>query len=138
MKLSLNLLEQPFVLEAENESGSKVLIDASESIGGKNKGMRPMELLAASLASCMSIDVLLILKKQRQPVEDFNVSITARRREDVPSPFEHIDLRFSTNPEVDQEKLEAAVAKSHEKYCSVSATLSKEVKITTSFNRQEG
>ena len=68
MKLALKLVESPFVLEATNESGISLKMDATEKIGGQNKGMRPMEILASSLAGCMSIDVMLIMQKQRQEV----------------------------------------------------------------------
>lgn len=65
MKLYFKRIEEPFVFELENEKGTKVLIDASEDIGGKNKSLTPMQLLAGSLAGCMSIDVVLILNKQK-------------------------------------------------------------------------
>lgn len=123
MNIQLKLEEDPFVLHVQNEEGIGFKMDAAPKIGGKNAGMRPMEALASSLAGCMSIDVLLILRKQRQEVKQFEVAVDAQRKDEVPSPFEHITLVFSTNPEVDLEKLRAAVHLSHDKYCSVSASL---------------
>ena len=69
MKISLSLVEEPFVLEGKNSDGNTVLMDASPNIGGQNKGMRPVELLGTSIAGCMSIDMLLILRKQLIAVE---------------------------------------------------------------------
>lgn len=136
MKLALKLVESPFVLEATNESGISIKMDATEKIGGQNKGMRPMEVLASSLAGCMSIDVLLILQKQRQEVTHYEVTIDANRKDAVPASFETIRLVFSFNQEVDLEKAAAAVKLSHEKYCSVSASLNPEINIQTEVRHQ--
>ena len=95
MKLELKLVESPFVLEVKNEAGISIKMDATEKIGGKNKGMRPMEVLAGSLAGCMSIDVLLILQKQRQEVTFYEVNVDANRKDAVPAVFETIYLVFS-------------------------------------------
>lgn len=131
MKLKLELKEQPFVLELSNEEGLKTIIDAAPSIGGKNSGMRPMQLLAGALAGCMSIDVLSILQKQRVTVQRFSVHVEAGRKDTVPSAFETIVLVFRVDAGVPIGKLDKAVSLSHEKYCSVSASLNPEVKITT-------
>ncbi len=64
MKVTLKRIESPFVLQAENEQGNQILIDASPEIGGTNKGPRPMELLLMGLAGCTSIDVLMILQNR--------------------------------------------------------------------------
>ncbi|HLP54143.1 MAG TPA: OsmC family protein [Fluviicola sp.] len=131
MKLNLHLEEQPFVLNLTNSEGLVTTIDASPEIGGKNRGMRPMQLLAGSLASCMSIDILLILKKQRIVVEKYEVEINAKRAEGVPSPFESIELTFGVDAGVPLEKLGNAVKLSHEKYCSVSASINPSIRVTT-------
>jgi putative redox protein len=136
MKLELKLTESPFVLEVKNESGISIKMDATEKIGGKNKGMRPMEVLASSLAGCMSIDILLILKKQRQEVTFYEVNIETKRKDAVPSPFETIHLIFFFNQEVELEKALAAVKLSHEKYCSVSASLNSTIDIQTEVRHQ--
>lgn len=136
MKLDLKLVEPPFVLEVKSESGVSIKMDATEKIGGKNKGMRPMEVLAASLAGCMSIDILLILQKQRQEVSYYEVGIEANRKDAVPAAFETIHLTFYFNPEVDLKKARAAVKLSHEKYCSVSASLNPDIHIQTVVKHQ--
>lgn len=130
MSLKLIRVEEPFVFELRNKEGIICGIDASPSIGGKGKGLRPMELLAGSLAGCASIDVLLILKKQRIEPSHFSIKIETKRAESIPAVFEEIKLIFEVNSDVPKEKLERAIVLTLEKYCSVSASLSKEVKVS--------
>jgi uncharacterized OsmC-like protein len=129
MSLELNRIEEPFVFELKNEEGVICGIDASPAIGGKGKGLRPMELLAGSLAGCASIDILLILKKQRIEPTHFNVKIETKRSSGVPAIFEEIKLIFEVNDLVNQEKLEKAIGLTLEKYCSVSASLKENISV---------
>ena len=129
MSLELIRVEEPFVFELRNEEGVVCGIDASPAIGGKGKGFRPMELLAGSLAGCASIDVLLILKKQRIIPTHFAIKIETKRVDAIPSYFEEIKLIFEVNRDVPLEKLEKAIDLTLKKYCSVSASLKEEVKI---------
>lgn len=133
MELKLKLEEYPFVLQLQNASGLATTLDASPAIGGKEKGLRPMELLAGALAGCMSIDTLNILKKQRIAVTGYEVKIAAQRKDAVPAAFETIELQFFADRAVPLDKLENAVRLSHEKYCSVSASLHPDIRITTSI-----
>lgn len=130
MKLKLDRIEEPFVMELSNTSGNTCLIDANPSIGGKEKGFRPMELLAGSLAACASIDVLNILKKQRVELKHYRVEISASRKDAVPSPFEHIHLIFEFDIVVDPEKMKRNIELTLEIYCSVSASLNDQIKLT--------
>ena len=123
MKLQLNLSENPFVFKLNNESGAICTIDSSQDIGGKNKGLTPMQLLAGALAGCISIDTLMILKKQKIEPKKYLVHIDALKRESVPSPFEKIHLLFSIDAGVDLTKATRAVQLSIDKYCSVKASL---------------
>ena len=134
VRLELQLDEQPFVSSLTNEDGLIAGIDAAPAIGGKQKGLRPMELLAGSLAGCMSIDVLSILKKQRVVVTDFKVRINGQRSEDVPAKYEAIELEFLVDENVPLDKLENAIKLSHEKYCSVSASIHPDIRLTTKVN----
>ncbi len=129
MSLELVRVEEPFVFELRNEEGVVCGIDAGPAIGGKGKGLRPMDLLAGSLAGCASIDVLLILKKQRIEPTKFGIKIETVRADSVPAYFEEVKLIFEVNAEVPQDKLERAIILTLEKYCSVSASLSKDVKV---------
>jgi putative redox protein len=130
MKLHVKRIESPYVFEIKNENGAKVIIDASPEIGGKNQGLTPMQLLAGSLAGCMSIDVISILNKQKIEPSYFAIEIQATKKEGQPSPFENIKLIFIVNKEVPHDKLEKAIILSKEKYCSVYFSLNKEIEIT--------
>ena len=88
-----------------------------------------MELLAGSLAGCASIDILLILKKQRIEPTRFGIKIETKRGEEVPAIFEEIKLIFEVNEGVPQDKLEKAIKLTLDKYCSVSASLKEDVKV---------
>ena len=135
MELNLKLEEEPFVLALTNDEGLVTYIDAAAEIGGKQKGLRPMQLLAGALAGCMSIDVLSILRKQRIQVAHFSVKVIANRREGIPSSFETIELQFLTDGGVPSDKLAHAVKLSHEKYCSVSASLHPDIQIQISTHQ---
>lgn len=130
MKIELNRVERPLVFEVTNDVGAKCIMDANVSIGGKDKGLRPMELLAGGLAGCVAIDVLLILEKQRMDTSLFKIGIEAKRVDGIPSPFESIELIFEVDESVDKEKLSKNIRLVIDKYCSVSASLKEDIKIT--------
>jgi putative redox protein len=129
MKIELQRIEAPFVFRLSNDSGAHTIIDANTEIGGRNKGLRPMELLAGSLAACAAIDVLLMLEKQRESIDDFSIQISAQRSSGIPAKFEHIELEFTCAPHVDRGRLERNIQLALEKYCSVAASLHPEIEI---------
>jgi putative redox protein len=116
--------------EAVAGSGGKVVVDGKADIGGEDRGMRPMEALLTAMASCTAMDVVYILRKQKEPIERLSVDIDGERAEEVPFAFTKIHLRFVANPEVALNKLERAAALSQEKYCSVKACISKDIEVT--------
>lgn len=130
-------MESLFVMELKNEQGITCLIDANETIGGQNKGFRPMELLAGSLAACASIDVIQILRKKRILLGCYEVHIEAKRKESVPAPFEHITLHFIFCNVISEEQLKATIELALYKYCSVNASLSDEIKIDYTYKIEE-
>lgn len=109
--------------EATSGTGGKLVVDGSPEIGGEGRGMRPMELLLSSVASCSAMDVVSILKKQREPLEHLRIEIEGTRGEAIPSPFTRMKLVFVAKGAVDEHKLNRAVSLSVEKYCSARATL---------------
>jgi len=134
IKIELNRLNDAFHMEAKNEQGNAVQIDASPDIGGTNLGMRPMQLMLAAMGGCSSIDIINILKKQKQPLRDIKVTVTGEREQDVvPSLFTEVHVHFKLYGELDPEKVQKAVSLGVEKYCSVSKTLEYKAKITYSF-----
>lgn len=116
--------------EAEAGSGGTVILDGAPKIGGEGRGMRPMELLLTALASCSAMDVLYILRKQKEPIEDLRIEVEGERADAVPAVFTKIHLRFLAKGEVNERKLARAVALSVEKYCSVRSSLSPDVEVT--------
>ncbi|MDG0972862.1 MAG: OsmC family protein [Crocinitomicaceae bacterium] len=133
MELQLNKTGDIFDLELKNSLNETIELNASSSIGGKDQGFRPMELLAGSLAGCSSIDILNILNKQKIRPDSFDVTINATRKDEVPAIFERIHLEFFVSEEVPREKLVRAIELSMEKYCSVTKILEPTCIITYSI-----
>lgn len=131
MTIEIKRLDDAFHLEASNDSGNTVQTDGSPAIGGSNKGMRPMQMLLASMGSCSAIDVISILRKQRQELKDIQISVTGQREEGkVPAVFTDIHVHYKLFGDLNQEKAVHAVELSMEKYCSVSRMLEKTARIT--------
>jgi len=88
-------------------------------------GQTPMQLLLMALASCMAVDVLMILQKSRVPVEDLEVEVIGTRADAVPARFVAVTIAYDVKgPSAeDQAKLDRAIALSRDKYCSVLHTL---------------
>lgn len=130
MKISIKRTDDDFAMEAVNEDGNVLNMDGAVNIGGHATGFRPMQLLLAAVGGCSAIDVILILKKQKQIIEDFDVEVEgAREKIGDYSLFREITLHFKIKGEVDLEKADRAVKLSLEKYCSVSKTLEPTAKI---------
>jgi len=122
--IELSRLHGDYGFEAKDENGHSVRMDSSPESGGENFGVRPMQMLLMGLAGCSGIDVISILKKQRQQVADFKMVVTGDREKDKePSLWEDVALEFHIYGPVDQDKAERAVELSVNKYCSVAATL---------------
>lgn len=133
MKIEINRLNDGFQLEGVNEEGNTVRLDASPDIGGTGTGMRPMQLLLTALGACGTIDIISILKKQRQPLEDIKITVTGERPDTTPAPFIGAHIHFKLFGKLDPDKVQKAVSLSVEKYCSVAETIKKTTKITYSF-----
>jgi putative redox protein len=109
--------------EATGDSGGTLVVDGAPEIGGAGRGMRPMELLLSSVASCSAMDVVKILRQQREPLEHLRVEISGVRADAVPAVFTSMVLTFVARGAVSEHKLRRAVALAVEKYCSVRASL---------------
>ena len=118
----------------ESETGHAVVLDGAPENGGRNIGMRPMEMLLIGMGGCTSFDVVAILKKARQPIIDCVAEIDATRADETPKVFTKIHVHFViTGNNLNEAQVERAVKLSAEKYCSASIMLSKSVEITHSF-----
>lgn len=134
MRVTLKRIDDAFHIEAANEDGLTVHSDGSPEIGGHNLAMRPMQMVLAALGSCSSIDIIFLLNKQRQPLEDIQIELTAQRAEDqVPKVFTDIQVHYKLFGPLDEKKAERACRLSMEKLCSVSKMLEKAVHITWTY-----
>lgn len=135
MKIEIKRINDKVNLEAINEEGKSIIMDGSPAIGGDNLGMRPMQVLLASLGGCSSMDVLSILNKQRQNITDYNVTINGEREAGAePSLFKDINVHFNLKGDnLDEEKVKRAIDLSMNKYCSVAKTLEPTCNITSSY-----
>jgi putative redox protein len=126
VKVELERVNGAFGFEAKDANGHTINIDTSLETGGENFGIRPMQLLLMGLGGCSGIDILSILKKQRQNVKNFRMKIEGERTKGTePSLWENITIVFEFEGEIDMDKAQKACALSMEKYCSVSETLKK-------------
>jgi len=122
-----------YQFKATSNNGSSFDIGASKSIGGDERGFRPMELVLAALGSCSGIDVVNILKKSRVEFTTVDIEVDGARKDGaIPSPYTEIKVKyFIHGANVDKQKAEKAVALSLEKYCSVSASLDPNITVTS-------
>ena len=118
----------------ESGSGHSVVMDGAPESGGRNLGVRPMEMLLLGLGGCAAFDVVSILQKSRQDVVDCEVLIESERSEDIPKVFTRIDMLFVVSGRnLKDAKVEKAVSLSADKYCSASEMLGKTAKITHDY-----
>jgi putative redox protein len=118
----------------ESETGHAVVLDGAPENGGRNIGMRPMEMLLIGMGACTSFDVVTILKKARQPIVNCVAEIDAARADEIPKVFTKIHVHFViTGDNLNVTQVERAVKLSAEKYCSASIMLGKVCEITHDF-----
>jgi putative redox protein len=134
MKIEINRLNNTFHMEALNETGAKIEMDSSTDHGGNDLGFRPMQLLLAGIGGCSAIDVIEILKKQRQDLKDIKITVSGEREPDkVPSLWQAIHVHYKLFGSIDENKAKQAIELSVNKYCSVAKTLEQTAEITYSF-----
>ncbi len=130
MKARIKWVEQVTFL-AESGSGHAVVLDGAPEAGGRNLGVRPMEMLLMGLGGCSAFDVVLILRKGRENVSDCVVELEAERAETDPKVFTRIHMHYKVAGRgLAPAKVERAIKLSAEKYCSASAIMAKTAVIT--------
>jgi putative redox protein len=134
MKAKVRWIDEVMFL-GESGSGHGVLMEGPETSGGRNVGIRPMEMLLIGVGGCSSYDVVSILKKARQNVTHCEAEVTAERADAIPAVFEKIHLHFRVcGKDLSAKQVEKAVALSAEKYCSATIMLEKGgVQVTHDF-----
>ncbi|MEP6749033.1 MAG: OsmC family protein [Bacteroidota bacterium] len=124
IQIDINRVNGDYGFEAKDAAGHIVKMDTSPEGGGNNFGVRPMQMLLMGLGGCSGIDIVSILKKQRQLVEGFSMKIEGNRFPGVePSLWEKIHIVFELKGKIDPEKARKACQLSVDKYCSVAETL---------------
>jgi putative redox protein len=125
-KIVLNRVKGDFGFEAKDTFGHTVPMDTSEETGGNNFGVRPMQMLLMGIGGCSAIDIVTILKKQRQQVEDFKIEIEGERETGKePSLWQNVRIKYFLKGKIEPEKAKRACELSMGKYCSVAATMLK-------------
>ncbi|AKQ47732.1 osmotically inducible protein OsmC [Rufibacter radiotolerans] len=138
MRIEMNRVAGDYGFDAKDANGHVIGTDTSREGGGQDYGVRPMQMLLMALGGCSGIDVVMILKKQRQTVTAFKMDISGEREAGKePSLWKTIHVIFDLQGDIDQTKAERACELSMKKYCSVAETLRRagaeitwEVKVT--------
>lgn len=129
MKIRLNRINEDYLFECTNAAGNTILLDNTSQPDAK--GVSPMESLLMAVAACSGIDMVSILKKQRQEITDFSAEVEGERIQvDEAKPFKDIKVRFMLEGIIDPAKALRAAELSFQKYCSVSKTLEHNVTVT--------
>jgi len=138
MKTKIKLIDNVSFV-GESGSGHAVVIDGAPEHGGRNIGVRPMELVLMGAAACSAFDVVHILKKARQSIADCTVEADAERATADPRVFTKIHLRFRVaGSSLDARQVERAVKLSKDKYCSATIMLAKTAEITHEIEVVDG
>jgi len=123
----------------ESGSGHAVVMDGPPDSGGRDIGIRPMEMLLLGLGGCTAFDVVYILKRARQEVTDCVVDLDAERADDVPKVFTRIHVHFIISGQnLSENQVKRAVELSAEKYCSASLMLGKTATISHDYEIRNG
>lgn len=129
-EVEVNWLEN-MAFEAD-VNGHKIILDATEVVGGEDRGPRPKPLMLTALAGCTGMDVVSILKKMRVELEEFNVTVEGELTEEHPKQFSKMNVIYTfKGKHLPLEKLKKAVSLSEEQYCGVSALYKKVIEITS-------
>jgi len=118
----------------ESGSGHSIVMDGPPEFGGRNLGVRPMEMLLLGLGGCASFDVVSMLKKSKQDLVDCEVEIAAERASEEPKVFTKIHLHFIiSGNDLSEKRVKRAIELSAEKYCSASIMLGKTAEVTHDY-----
>ena len=133
MKARVKWIEGVAML-GESGSGHTVVMDGPPDAGGRNLGMRPMEMLLLGMGGCTEFDVMLILRRGRQEVTDCIVELTAERADNDPKVFTAIHVHFIVSGrDLSESHVQRAIKLSAEKYCSASIMLGATARITHDY-----
>lgn len=128
MKITLNRINDSYLFEGKNAAGNTIRLDNTSE--PNSAGVSPMETVLMAIAGCSGIDMISILKKQRQHIEQFSAEVEGERVQvDEAKPFKKINVKFFLGGKIDPKKALKAAELSFEKYCSVSKILDPNVTV---------
>lgn len=127
MKIQLKNTDNLDHFIATNDDGKEIHLSADGTSVG------PMQSVLMAIAGCSTIDIVMILKKMKQDLQNIEVEVTADRREEIPRTFTKINLHYILHGELKEKKVQQAINSSLEKYCSVSKMIEKSAEITSSY-----
>jgi putative redox protein len=117
----------------------EVPLGAHPDVGGDNNGFRPMELIALGVAGCTGMDVISILRKKRQSVTDFEVSVIAEQSGEHPKVFTRMHIHYVLRgSEIDPKAVKRAIELSETNYCPAQAMFSQILPIELRYTIEEG
>ncbi|VAW70232.1 Protein YhfA [hydrothermal vent metagenome] len=118
----------------ESGSGHSIVMDGAEETGGRNLAARPMEMVLMGMGGCTAFDVVMILKRARQPIDDCIIELSAERSEEIPKVFTRIHVHYIVKGRgLSEKQVEKAINLTAEKYCSVSIMLAATAEISHDF-----
>tara|TARA_B100000508_G_scaffold141092_1_gene146410 strand:- start:67097 stop:67510 length:414 start_codon:yes stop_codon:yes gene_type:complete len=130
MEINIERANDAVLFKVINASDANAYVDGSPDIGGVNGGLRPMEMILAAVATCSAFEIVNILKKQRQPLEDLNIKVVGlREKKGTATPFSSINVDFVVKGDVDYKKAERAADLAINKYCSAKASLDPSIEV---------
>ena len=122
--IHLKRIDEDYLFETTDEAGKTMVMDIPTDQGGHGGGVRPMQALLSAMGGCSGVDVVMILKKQKETIEQFEMVISGERAVGKePALWETVNVVFKLKGSMSKEKAEKACALSMDKYCSVAATL---------------
>ncbi len=134
MKNAKITLVEGMQFSGKADSGHEVVMDAPASVGGNDKGSRPMELLLISFGGCSGMDVISILRKKQQDVAGLEINVQGEQASDHPHKYTSMHIEYIIKGrDISEEAVKRSIDLSLEKYCAVGATLGAAAEITSSY-----
>jgi putative redox protein len=119
---------------ATDSMGHSIVLDASKQVGGEDSGFSPLQLLLAALGGCTGIDIVDLMRKQRQQVDDLEIIVSGERVEEPPRVYKNIHVEYKIKgKDIKEKAVQRAIQLSEEKYCSVGAMLKAKANVTSNY-----
>lgn len=120
--------------ESTSAFGHQIATDTAEQHGGQSDGYKPTELILYGIAGCAGVDVIRLMKKQRQEITGLTIEVIAHQQDEYPKPFHAFEVKYiATGKDLEEKRLKKAINMSEDKYCVVSQTMQEKAEITSSY-----